>query len=189
MIPWLCTSIASPHRPRGKRSSPVPESRRKKSSSREITRQICKNYSRTFSFNWFCLLFCWVVTEHFSIESVWENQGQYPRDFSKGKEAWEHFSFDHISKKTVARFPSASITKPFSGPKSEKSKNWYKKVKEEGRTCQERKELLRWRKKAVFWRKEKKFHLQKPKKLQIKRPKPKINCLPPLTKTRIITFA
>jgi hypothetical protein len=59
-------------------------------------------------------------------------------------------------------FPDVTITKPFSGPKPGKIKNWHKNVKEEGRTCQE---LLRRWKKAVFW-KEKESYFYKKKKIR-----------------------
>jgi len=55
-------------------------------------------------------------------------------------------------------------------------KNRYKKVKEEGRTCQE---LLRcWKKSCILTRKERNL-FTKTKKSKLKRPKPKINCSPP----------
>lgn len=74
-----------------KRSSPVPESPRKKSSSREATRQDC---SRTISFNWFCLL-CYLLSCYLAFynrECLGETRSVSKEISPKEKEAWEHFS-------------------------------------------------------------------------------------------------
>jgi hypothetical protein len=86
----------------------------------------------------------------------------------KEKEAWEHFSLDYISKKTVSHFPfPVSLMLLLQNPSLDPSrrrqrKNQYEKVKEEGRTCQERKEQERL---YVFWRKEKEILLYKNQKI------------------------
>jgi hypothetical protein len=94
----------------------------------------------------------------------------------KEKEAWEHFSLDYISKKTVShfpfpishfpfpisRFPDASITKPFSGPKSEKTKKEPIRKSKRRRKNMPRKKRAR---KTVFWRKEKEILLYKNQKI------------------------
>lgn len=176
--------LPSPHRPRGKRRLfSVPESPQEKSSSREVTRQI----SRTFSFNWFCLLFaiCYLLSycvAFFNRECLGETRSVSKVSIQeispKEKEAWEHFSLDQISKKTVSRFP---YYKTLLWTRLREEKELIQKSKGRRKNMPRRKELLRWWKKAVFW-KENKFTYKNQKKLQIKRPKPKINCLPPLTK-------
>lgn len=143
-IPWLCTSIASfQERPRGKKSSPVPESPRKKSSSREITRQ---NYSLGLQFQ---LVLLFAEQRVFGRNKVSFQQ----RFLLKEKEAREHCSLDHISKKTVScvsHFPECkTLLWAHAGEEKEliqKSKGRRKNMPD----AKKEKELLsRW-KKAVF---------------------------------------
>jgi len=147
-----------------KESSPVPESPRKKSSPEKESQD--QQTSRTLvSIGFVCFAICW-------IESVWEKQGQFPTEISsKEKEAREHFSLDHISKKTVScvsRFPEyKTLLWAQAGEEKEliqKSKGRRKNMP----NAKKEKELLsRW-KKAVFWKRKRNSILQKPKNYKLK---------------------
>jgi len=146
---------------------PVPEDQAKRKrelgqSPKELSREIARrNCSRTLRFNWFCLLcYCW-------IESVWRKQRQFSKRFPPRKRSLRTL---------LVTLADNNHDKTLLWTQGREEKNWYKKVKEEGRTCQE---LLRCWKKAVFWQEKKETYLQKPKKSKLKRPKPKINCSPP----------
>jgi len=93
------------------------------------------------------------------------------------KTVFQEISSKEKKLKNTSRYPRWCYhDKTLLWTQGREEKNWYKKVKEEGRTCQE---LLRCWKKAVFWQEKKETYLQKPKKSKLKRPKPKINCSPP----------
>jgi hypothetical protein len=97
---------------------------------------------------------------------VWGKQGKFPKDFPR-KRAWEHFSLDRISKKTVSlMFHYKTLLWAQAGEDKEF------KQKSKGRRKNMPKELLRRWKKAVFW-KEKESYFYKNQKPEIKRPKPK----------------
>lgn len=125
MIPWLCTSIASPLRirPRGERSSG-------KSPKRAPPRKnpkICKNCSRTLvSIGFVCyLLSCCVA--FFNRECLGETRqvSIFPFPVSKRFLPRKRGLRTLLvrSRQQEDSFPDVTITKPFSGPKSGKMKN------------------------------------------------------------------